>query len=50
MTYEEVVAIMNEEFNYNLDFKSWAREEYQMVGSDYKDGETEYQQDEQLTQ
>ena len=49
MKYEEFVSIMDEEFNYNLDFKSWDREEFLLFCRDFNDGKTEYRADEYLT-
>ena len=49
MKYEEFVSIMDEEFNYNLDFKSWDREEFLLFCRDFNDGKTEYRPDEYLT-
>ena len=35
MKYEEFVSIMDESFNYKLDFKSWDREEFLQFCRDF---------------
>tara|TARA_R100000234_G_C4886082_1_gene129421 strand:+ start:361 stop:555 length:195 start_codon:yes stop_codon:yes gene_type:complete len=50
MKYEEFVSIMDELFNYNLDFKSWDREEFLQFCRDFFNGKTEYYVDEYTKQ
>ena len=42
MKYDKFVSIMDEWFNYKLDFKSWDREEFLQFCRDFLDGKTEY--------
>ena len=46
MKYEEFVSIMDESFNYKLDFKSWDKEEFLKFCRDFFNGKTEYYMDE----
>ena len=46
MKYDKFVSIMDESFNYKLDFKSWDREEFLQFCRDFLDGKTEYYMDE----
>ena len=42
MKYNKFVSIMDESFNYKLDFKSWDREEFLQFCRDFFNGKTEY--------
>tara|TARA_Y100000592_G_scaffold38065_1_gene60223 strand:+ start:304 stop:570 length:267 start_codon:yes stop_codon:yes gene_type:complete len=46
MSYDEFVLMMDESFNYNLDFQSWDREEFLSFCRNFLDGKTEYCVDE----
>ena len=46
MKYEEFVSIMDESFNYKLDFKSWNRDKFLQFCRDFFNGKTEYYMDE----
>ena len=41
MKYNKFVSIMDEWFNYKLDFKSWNREEFLQFCRDFLNGKTE---------
>ena len=45
MRYNKFVSIMDESFNYKLDFKSWDREEFLQFCRDFFNGKTEYYMD-----
>ena len=45
MKYDKFVSIMDEWFNYKLDFKSWDREEFLQFCRDFLNGKTEYYMD-----
>ena len=42
ITYKELVSIMDDSFNYNLDFQSWDKKEFLQFCRDFLDGNTEY--------
>ena len=45
MKYNKFLSIMDESFNYKLDFKSWDREEFLQFCRDFFNGKTEYYMD-----
>ena len=46
MSYNELVSIFYECFNYVLDFKSWKRKDFIKFVKDFMDNKTEYYKDE----
>ena len=46
MSYNELVSIFDECFNYVLDFKSWKRKDFIKFVKDFMDNKTEYYKDE----
>ena len=49
MKYNKFVSIMDESFNYKLDFKSWDREEFLQFCRDFFNGKTEYYMDNDIS-
>ena len=44
-TYKQLVEIMDESFNYHLDFKSWNEDQFMAFVKAFINGKTEYYQD-----
>ena len=44
-TYKQLVEIMDESFNYHLDFKSWNEDQFMAFVKAFMNGKTEYYQD-----
>ena len=46
MTYNELVSIFDESFNFALDFKSWKQKDFIKFVKDFMNNKTEYYKDE----
>jgi len=46
MTYNELVSIFDESFNFVLDFKSWKQKDFIKFVKDFMNNKTEYYKDE----